>query len=110
VPERPTVRADFNERDRLGRLATLARFASAPLSVGITVRVTDGEGNECLGIVRAQQGSLIYIEPDWATWDPARDLPDPHPTGDPTAELLDLFVNYPSGYTVASAGLELVPA
>jgi hypothetical protein len=71
-----TLRVDFNDIDRFGRLGALVRFASGgTLTEGARAYLKDGEGNRCWGRVSTIHGPLAYVDPDWSTWTTAHREP-----------------------------------
>jgi hypothetical protein len=63
---------DFNSIDERGRVATLRElgrvfwYEPAP---GVLLRLHDGDGNYCYGVVDEVHGDLILATPYWRTWE-----------------------------------------
>jgi len=51
--------------------------------VGEVIRLFDGDGNTCFGVVTRVDDDLVYAEPDWRTWRGA------HVEISPVTDLLD---------------------
>ena len=61
---------DFNNRDGDDRVIASLRFANRweRPSVGQWVRLTDAEGDVCVGQVEEVRNAIVAIRPDWSSW------------------------------------------
>jgi hypothetical protein len=64
-----TLAIDFNAHaDGLVRGLQEEVEGDGDLVVGAAVRLTDGEGNEALGVLHEVRDGLVFTEVDWDTW------------------------------------------
>ncbi|SRR6266700_2177817 len=67
-----SLSTDFNSIDEGGRVATLRElgrifwYEPAP---GVLVRLHDGDGNTCYGVVAEVHDDLILAAPYWRSWE-----------------------------------------
>jgi hypothetical protein len=67
------LEVDFNNIDALDRIVASLRFANhwRRPNVGEWVRLTDAEGNVCVGQVEEIRNLIVAVRPDWGLWSSA---------------------------------------
>jgi hypothetical protein len=65
------IRLDFNSSDTDGFLSAQTTQASDPAQEGMKLVAVDAEGNSCRVEVVRVDGPIVYLRPEWETWEDA---------------------------------------
>jgi hypothetical protein len=65
------IRLDFNSSNGDGLLYAQTTQATEPVQEGMDLVAVDAEGNSCAVEVVRVDGPIVYVRPDWDTWEDA---------------------------------------
>jgi hypothetical protein len=65
------IRLDFNSSNSDGLLYAQTTQATEPVQEGMELVAVDAEGNSCTVEVVRVEGPIVYLRPEWETWEDA---------------------------------------